>query len=112
VGNPKERKMGEKTIDFYLPVVYAITLKTTAKDLAVIHTQMIRAPLKDEKPGVFAEIDQKLKEHAANHIVKLGGVLSLPGLYLHVTSIVHEKDPEEKPSEQEKEKKEDGTSAE
>ena len=86
--------MGEKKIDVYVPVVYAVTLKTTAKDLAVIHTQMIRAPLEGEPEGAFAEMDQKLKEHAANHIVKLGGVLSLPGLYLHVTSVLQEKDPE------------------
>ena len=100
--------MGEKKIDVYVPVVYAVTLKTTAKDLAVIHTQMIRAPLEGEPEGAFAEMDQKLKEHAANHIVKLGGVVSQRGLYLHVTSVIQEKDPQEKPIEQEQEKKEDG----
>ena len=89
--------MTEKRIEFNLPVVLAFTLKSTAKDLAVIHTQFIRVPQKDERPEWFKEIDQKLKEDGKNHIVKLGGVLPVPGLFIRVVGVVEEKPKTETP---------------
>jgi len=83
--------MTEKRIELNLPVVLALTLKSTAKDLAVIHTQFIRVPQQDEKPELFKEFDEKLKEGGKNHIVKLGGVLPVPGLFIRVTAVVEEK---------------------
>jgi hypothetical protein len=83
--------MSEKRIELNLPVVLALTLKSTAKDLAVIHTQFIRVPQQDEKPELFKEFDEKLKEGGKNHIVKLGGVLPVPGLFIRVTAVVEEK---------------------
>jgi len=83
--------MTEKRIDLNLPVVLAITLKSTAKDLAVLHTQVIRIPQKDEKPELFKEFDEKLKTGGKNHIVKLGEVLPVPGLFMRVTAVVEER---------------------
>ena len=83
--------MIEKRIELNLPVVLAITLKSTAKDLAVIHTQFIRVPQKDEKPELFKELDEKLKVGGKNHIIKLGGVLPVPGLFIRITAVVEEK---------------------
>jgi hypothetical protein len=84
-------EMTEKRIELNLPVVLAVTLKSTAKDLAVIHTQFIRVPQKDEKPESFKELDEKLKVGAKNHIVKLGGVLPVPGLFIRITAVIEEK---------------------
>ena len=89
--------MTEKHIEFTLPVVLVLTLKSTAKDLAVVHTQFIRVPQKDEKPEWFQEIDRKLKEEGKNHIVKLGGVLPVPGLFIRVVGVVEEKSNTESP---------------
>ena len=83
--------MSEKRIELNLPVVLALMLKSTAKDLAVIHTQFIRVPQQDEKPELFKEFDEKLKEGGKNHIVKLGGVLPVPGLFIRMTAVVEEK---------------------
>ncbi len=83
--------MTEKRIELNLPVVLAVTLKSTAKDLAVIHTQFIRVPQKDEKPELFKELDEKLKTGGKNHIVKLGGVLPVPGLFIRITAVIEEK---------------------
>ena len=83
--------MTEKRIELNLPVVLAVTLKSTAKDLAVIHTQLIRVPQKDEKPELFKELDEKLKIGGKNHIVKLGGVLPVPGLFIRITAVIEEK---------------------
>jgi len=89
--------MTEKRIELNLPVVLAITLKSTAKDLAVIHTQIIRVPQKDEKPELFKELDEKLKMGGKNHIVKLGGVLPVPGLFIRITAVIEEKPAAEAP---------------
>ncbi len=89
--------MTEKRIELNLPVVLAVTLKSTAKDLAVIHTQLIRVPQKDEKPELFKELDEKLKTGGKNHIVKLGGVLPVPGLFIRITAVVEEKPSTETP---------------
>ena len=89
--------MTEKRIELNLPVVLALTLKSTAKDLAVIHTQFIRVPQQDEKPELFKEFDEKLKEGGKNHIVKLGGVLPVPGLFIRVTAVVEEKPDTDRP---------------
>ena len=89
--------MTEKRIELNLPVVLAVTLKSTAKDLAVIHTQLIRVPQKDEKPELFKELDEKLKIGGKNHIVKLGGVLPVPGLFIRITAVVEEKPNTETP---------------
>ncbi len=83
--------MTEKRIELNLPVVLAVTLKSTAKDLAVIHTQFIRVPQKDEKPELFKALDEKLKVGGKNHIVKLGGVLPVPGLFIRITAVIEEK---------------------
>jgi hypothetical protein len=93
----KEGEMTEKRIEFNLPVVLAITLKSTAKDLAVLRTQVIRVPQKDEKSDLFKELDEKLKEGGKNHIVKLGEVLPVPGLFMRVTAVVQEKPLSETP---------------
>jgi hypothetical protein len=90
-------KMTEKRIEVNLPVVLAVTLKSTAKDLAVIHTQFIRVPQKDEKPELFKELDEKLKTGGKNHIVKLGGVLPVPGLFIRITAVIEEKPGPETP---------------
>ncbi len=89
--------MTEKRIELNLPVVLAVTLKSTAKDLAVIHTQLIRVPQKDEKTEAFKELDEKLKAGGKNHIVKLGGVLPLPGLFIRITAVIEEKPNSESP---------------
>jgi hypothetical protein len=89
--------MTEKRLELNLPVVLAVTLKSTAKDLAVIHTQFIRVPQKDEKPELFKELDEKLKAGGKNHIVKLGGVLPVPGLFIHITAVIEGKPGPETP---------------
>ena len=89
--------MTEKRIEVNLPVVLAVTLKSTAKDLAVIHTQLIRVPQKDEKPELFKELDEKLKMGGKNHIVKLGEVLPVPGLFIRITAVIEEKPAAEAP---------------
>ena len=91
IGEREEGKMTEKRIELNLPVVLAVTLKSTAKDLAVVHTQVIRVPQKDEKPELFKELDEKLKMGGKNHIVKLGGVLPVPGLFIRITAVIEEK---------------------
>ena len=89
--------MSEKRIELNLPVVLALTLKSTAKDLAVVHTQILRVPQKDEKPDVFKTFDEKLKMGGKNHIVKLGGVLPVTGLFMRVTAVVEEKSDPDSP---------------
>ncbi len=81
----------KKGTDFYVPVVVAITLRTTSKMGAVIQTQIVRAPMKGEPEGFFAEVDKTLKDHASNHMVELGKVIPVAGLYLHLVSVPKEK---------------------
>ena len=88
-----EEKEEKKPTDLYVPAVVAITLRSTSKGSAVIQTQIIRAPMKGEPEGFFAEIDNTLKNDATNHAIELGGVVTLPrmgkglGLYIHLVLV-------------------------
>jgi len=79
--------MTEKRIEVNLPVVLAVTLKSTAKDLAVIHTQFIRVPQKDEKPELFKELDEKLKTEERTHR-QIGWGLACSGLFIRITAVI------------------------
>ncbi len=91
-----EEKEEKKTTDYYVPVVVAITLRSTSKKGAVISTQIIRAPMKGEPEGFFAEIDKNLKDHASNHAIELGQAIPVPskgqpGLFLRLLMTPKEK---------------------
>jgi len=82
--------MTQKAFDLTLPGVILLTLKSTAKDLAVVHVHFVRQKGENE-PEYFKDIDQKLAE-GKNHIIKLGESIPIPGVLIKLRGVVDVKD--------------------
>lgn len=88
--------MTRKIFDLTLPGAILLTLKSTAKDYAVVHVHFVRQKT-DKDPEGIKEIDQKLAE-GKNHIVKIGESIPIPGIFIKLRIDAEIKDEDEEKS--------------